>query len=83
MKEKIVNFGGHPSFGATGTPVSDFHFSFYRTHTEYGEGNVFTGACHSVHRGGGLPSHNAMGRQTNQRVVRILLECILVFLFKF
>ena len=33
---------------------------FYRPHTKYGEGNVFTCVCHSVHAGsalwGGLPS---------------------------
>ena len=40
---------------------------FYRQHTKYGEGNVFIHVCHSVNhtRGGGLHSHNAMGRQTN------------------
>ena len=25
----------------------------YRPHTEYGEGNVFIGVCHSVQQGGG------------------------------
>ena len=36
--------------------------TFYRPHKKYGEGNVFTGVC--LFTGGGLHSHNAMGRQT-------------------
>ena len=27
-------------------------FDLYGLHTEYGEVNVFTGVCHSIHRGG-------------------------------
>ena len=35
----------------------------YRPQTKLREGNVFTPVCHSVDKGG-LPSHNAMSRQT-------------------
>ena len=54
-----------------------------------GQGNVFTPVCHSVHGGGvciqrglGLgrpPSHGILWDTINKRVVRILLECILVW----
>ena len=55
---------------------------------EVGQGNIFTGVCHSVHRGD-LPSHNVIGQadhpqeadppqKANDQQVRILLECILV-----
>ena len=45
------------------------------------EGNVFTPVCHSVHRRGLCPRGSLSGRPTpygTERVVRILLECILV-----
>ena len=42
---------------------SDIDVSSFPTIHCFGEGNVFTGFCHSVHRWG-LHSDNAMGRQT-------------------
>ena len=56
------------------------------------QGNIFTSICHSVHRLGGMPggghawlAHTPPRPQqilrdtVNERAVRILLECILVF----
>ena len=52
-----------------------------------GQGNMFTSVCHSVHRGGWgvrAPWHppltcTPLRRMVNDRAVRILLECILVY----
>ena len=56
--------------------------------TKLGQGNVFTGICDSVNRGGGVPGPggSAPGGEPSPsgrpllRVVRILLECILVLM---
>ena len=37
--------------------------NFYRSHTKYGEGNVFTPVCHSVHRGVWLGRGVCLGRE--------------------
>ena len=75
----------------------------YRPKRSFGQGNIFTSVCHSVHRGGGRgpgqvppPSRQAPppGRHpprqappppardtVKARPVRILLECILVYIY--
>ena len=55
----------------------------YRPKRSFGQGNIFTPVCHSVHRGGvwqGDPPPRLDGgtHTVNDRPVRILLECILV-----
>ena len=64
----------------------------YRPQTKLREGNVFTPVCDSVHKGGGcnptcitghmgrhpLGRHPPCSCMVNERVVHILLECILV-----
>ena len=61
--------------------------------TKLGQGYIFTGVCDSVHRGG-IPAYTeadptrtrppkiiSFCHTVNARVVRILLECILVILY--
>ena len=52
--------------------------------TKLGQGYVFTRVCDSVHGGGGACSRGPAGgdppRRLLLRAVRILLECILVFI---
>ena len=61
--------------------------NIYRPQTKLGQSNVFTPACHSVHRGWGgfciqgvgqIPPPRALRDMVNKRSVRMLLECILV-----
>ena len=72
--------------------TEDLHgnLTSYQPQTKLREGNVFTAVCLSVHRGLGLPSHNAMGqadppqkddpprRMTPPRYVKPRALCILL-----
>ena len=68
-----------------------FHVTgvFLPAATKLGQGNVFTDVCDSVHKGGaGTPPGNTppgsrLQDTVYERPVRILLECILVFIYRF
>ena len=42
-------------------PIKEFEVDIYRPSTKLRECNVFTGVCHSVRQGQGVPSQNAPG----------------------
>ena len=70
--------------------IFQFMSYYYSPQTKLQEGNVFTGVCHSVHRGVGsypsgpnpprdhTPPPRTITPRTTKWVVRILLECFLV-----
>ena len=83
-KKCQVIYHHHVFVNFSGSAPSPIHSpDFYRPKRSFGQGNVFTGVCDSVH-GGGSPIFRGGGlhRNTvNVRPVRILLECILVIFF--
>ena len=81
---------GCPGGGATQTGLGCVWPNYYYCpQTKFGESNVFTHICHSVHRGEGVSVGGVSLTETpctetsrtlygKEREVRILLECILV-----
>ena len=49
-----INVASKPNTTALKS-TNHIHFDFYRPKRSFGQGNIFTRVCHSVHRGGGVP----------------------------